>query len=256
MSKRIVVPCLLPLALASVAAGAHASEPADADPRTIERHFLRAHPDLQYRQYGVEAYRRKDYGRALVLFRRAAFFADKPSQGMIAEMHARGEGVPRDMALAYAWMDLAAERGYRDFVLHRERYWDGMSEAERERAIVEGQAVYARYGDAAAKPRFATQLRRASKEGVGSRTGFGTNAQVTINGPLGAETFDGSKLKSFSYWDADAYWAMQDRVWRDPGAARVRVGAAERVRDEPAPSRIPEVEPEIDAEPPPVDEPR
>ncbi|MDQ3205764.1 MAG: sel1 repeat family protein, partial [Pseudomonadota bacterium] len=93
------------------------------DPRAIAAGFLNFHPDLQYRSYGIDAHAKKNVDRAMVLFRGAAFYGDKPSQAMIGEMTSRGEGVPRDQALAYVWMDLAAERGYVDFTLLRERYW-------------------------------------------------------------------------------------------------------------------------------------
>lgn len=254
MLKRIALLALPPLLLMTAPAWAQAkADPAD-DPRVINAGFLNYHPDLQYRSYGVEAYKKKQYERAMVLFRRAAYFADKPSQGMIGEMYGKGEGVPRDMALAYAWMDLAAERGYVGFVTLRERYWKEMSEADRARALQEGQTVYAQFGDAAAKPRFATQLRRGSKEIVGSRTGFTNNVKINIPGPSGYETIDGSKFKDASYWDADTYWAMQDRVWRNPGG-QVKVGEVETVRGQASKaSRIPATAPDIDAPMPKVDE--
>jgi len=253
MLKRLALLTLLPLTLATLPAWVLAKDDPADDPRVISAGFLNFHPDLQYRSYGMEAYKRKKFEYALVLFRRAAYFGDKPSQGMIGEMHGKGEGVPRDMALAYAWMDLAAERGYIGFITLRERYWKTMSAAERARALVEGQAIYAQFGDAAAKPRFANQLRRGSKEGVGSRTGFNNNVKIRIPGPSGEESIDGSKFKDASYWDPKKYWAMQDRIWRNPG--KVNVGQVEAVRAPArAPSRIPATRPDVDAPLPPVDE--
>lgn len=254
MLKQIALACLLPLALHVTPVLAAAKADLADDPRAVSAGFFNYHPDLQYRSYGTEAYAKKDYARALTLFRRAAFFADKPSQAMIAEMHARGEGVERDMALAYAWMDLAAERGYVDFIGLRERYWAALDEAGRARALEEGQALYAKYGDAAAKPRFATQLRRGSKEIVGSRTGFASNVKIKIPGPAGEQTLDGTKFKDISYWDADKYWKMQDRIWRNPSGKRVNVGDVEVVRTDRVESRVPKAEPQIDAPLPPVDE--
>ena len=115
--------------------------------------------------------------------------------------------------------------------------------------------MYAKYGDAAAKPRFATQLRRGSREGVGSRTGFTGNVKINVPGPSGEDTIEGFRFKDPSYWNADQYWAMQDRVWRNPG--KVKVGGVETVRGNPPdPSRIPATAPEIDAPMPSVDPPR
>jgi hypothetical protein len=207
-----------------------------ADARSLEYELaLRGHPDLQYRMYGVERYRRGEYDVAMTLLRHAARFGDKPSQGLIAEMYAAGQGVPTDMALAYAWMDLAAERGYRDFVVRRERYWARMSEAERAHAVEQGQAIYAEFGDDVAKPRFADQLRKASKEGVGSRTGFAGNARVTVPSTFGDQTFDATQLRSMSYWDAKKYWALQDALWKNPGG-RVEAGDLQDVRTRATPA--------------------
>jgi len=249
MLKQIAVITLVLLSAATAAAeNRRVKEDLADDPRAIAAGFLNFHPDLQYRSYGIRAYGKKDYERALMLFRRSAFYADKPSQAMIGEMYSRGEGVARDPALAYAWMDLAAERGYIDFTLLRERYWRDMDSAQQARALAEGEAIYARYGDAAAKPRFATQLRKGSKEGVGSRTGFVNNVKINIPGPSGEETIDGSKFKDISYWDADQYWKMQDRIWRNPAGARVNVGDIQQLGDDAAKaSRIPPTPPEVDA---------
>ena len=87
------------------------------------RRFMQGHPDLSWRLRGREAYAAGDYARARDHFERAARFADKPSQAMLGEMHWNGVGGPRDRALGYAWMDVAAERFYEDFYVLRERYW-------------------------------------------------------------------------------------------------------------------------------------
>lgn len=254
MLKRIAL-TLLPLTLAMPPSLSLAKDDAADDRRVASAGFLKFHPDLQYRGYGLAAYNKQRFEHAMALFRRAAYFADKPAQGMIGEMYANGQGVPRDMSLAYIWMDLAAERGYTGFVLLRERYWKAMTKAEREHALDEGQALYAQFGDDAAKPRFATQLRRGSKEGIGSRTGFTGNVSIIIPGPSGEETMDGSRLKNAGFWDVDKYWAMQDRVWRNPVGAKVNIGDVETVRgQEPTTSRIPETRPHIDAPMPQMDD--
>ncbi|KAG0946704.1 hypothetical protein G6F31_014293 [Rhizopus arrhizus] len=72
-------------------------------------------------------------------------------------------------------MHLAAERGYKGFLELRERYWAALSEAEQVQAVTEGEAVYARFGDAAAEPRLALAMRREQKRMTGSRTGFAGN---------------------------------------------------------------------------------
>jgi len=232
------------------------------DPMLITAGFLDHHQDMKYRLLGLEAYNAKRYDDAMRFFRRASFFADKPSQGMVAEMYWNGQGVDRDPAMAYAWMDLAAERGYVGFIALRERYWKDLSAAERERAVQEGQAIYAKFGDAAAKPRYEFQLRVGKREMTGSRTGFNRGVQIEIPGPAGSQMIEGSKFYDERYWDAKKYWAWQDRVWRNPNGVRVTVGEIEEIPGQPGTqgkgkpnSRIPETAPDNAATAPEVPEP-
>lgn len=199
------------------------------DPIMMSAGFLSSHPDLRYRLLGVEAYRDSDYERALEHFRRAAYYADKPSQGMVAEMLWTGQGTARDPALAYAWMDLAAERGYRGFVIQRERYWSRLDEAARNRAITEGQSVYERYGDAAARPRIDRELRRARRQITGSRTGRPVGAlRIEVPGPNGTSIgIDATKFYDPVYWDPEQYQAWHDQVWMKPRTGNVDVGELE-----------------------------
>src|SRR5690554_4984638 len=114
--------------------------------------FLAAHPDLNNRHRGMQAYEDGRHQAALTYFRRGARYADKASQAMVAEMLWKGEGGERDPALAYAWMDLAAERGYPGFTVLRERYWAQLDQRQRQEAVARGEQVYAEYGDAVAQP--------------------------------------------------------------------------------------------------------
>jgi hypothetical protein len=246
---------LFPMAASADGDSTVAPDPT-SDPLLITAGFLEHHQDLKYRLLGMQAYGRKNYEDAMRFFRRASYFADKPSQGMVAEMYWNGEGTPRDRALAYAWMDLASERGYRGFIGLRERYWSALDEAERARAITEGQAVYARFGDEAAKPRYETRLRWASKQITGSRTGFNRGVKIQVSGGVGADDslqIDGTKFYDERYWNAKKYWAWQDAIWMKPRIGKVTVGELETVEDAGG-SRIPETIPQVDAPEPEVPE--
>lgn len=239
-----------------MAAGQDGASDPNIDSNIISAGFLAHHPDLLYRQRGSDAYQAEQHAEAMGYFRRAALYADKPSQAMIAEMLWQGEGGPADRAQAYAWMDLAAERGYRVFLAKRERYWNTLDAAERERALVEGQAVYARYGDAAAKPRIARVLRRGRQQTTGSRTGFVGNLKILVPGPNGGMLIDGSRYYDPRYWDPEQYAAWHDEIWMKPAPGRVDVGEVEALREQAPPSRIPATASEGDADVPEVpDEP-
>ena len=80
-----------------------ATKPAPAnptdDPTMISAGFLSGHPDLRYRLLGLDEFRKGNPEDAFRFFQRAAFYADKPSQGMVAEMLWTGQGIARDRAL-------------------------------------------------------------------------------------------------------------------------------------------------------------
>lgn len=226
-----------------------------ADPMLATAGFLSAHPDLRNRLLGLEKRKQNNHEEAFRFFQRAAYYADKPSQGMVAEMLWLGQGTAQDKALAYAWMDLAAERGYRTFTAVRERYWDELSESERERAIAEGEAVYAKYGDDAAQPRIATVLRRERRNTTGSRTGSAANLKIYTLGPGGEEVeIEGSKFYDSKYWDPQQYQAWHDSIWMNPRTASVEVGDVSQATAEETKSRIPPTVPQQDADEPETDD--
>ncbi len=225
----------LGLALALAFASTAALQPApavaqsgserSADPLIMESEgFLHAHPDLKHRRAGVIAYQKGDHERAMQEFRRAARFADKPSQGMIAELLWRGEGVPQNRVEAYAWMDLAAERHYRTMLIQREMYWAELDADERAAAIAFGEALYAEYGDKVAQPRLEKRMRRERARTTGSRTGFVGTLQIQLYGPAGPVTIDGASYYHPDYWEPERYWAWHDRTWKDPPRGVVDVG--------------------------------
>lgn len=240
---------------ASFAAKGTAAPPDPTEDRLlITAGFLTGHPDLRFRLLGLEKREAGKQDDAFKYFQRAAFYADKPSQAMVAEMLWNGTGTPQDRALAYAWMDLAAERGYEGFLELRERYWHRLDAAERERAIEAGQDIYARYGDAAAKPRIAAELRRERRNVTGSRTGFSSNLRIIVPGPAGPEEIDGSKFYDERYWDPAKYQAWHDAIWMKPRVASVQVGEAEQIPVSQQESRIPRTTPQQDAIEPETDD--
>ncbi len=245
---------LTSIATASIASAAEPGKaPPDPtrDPIMSTAGFLSSHPDLRYRLLGMERMRDGKLNEAFDFFKRAAYYADKPSQGMVAEMLWNGQGTSADPVLAYAWMDLAAERGYKGFTGLRERYWSRLDEGQRVRALEEGQAIYAQYGDDAAKPRLATVLRRERTRMTGSRLGTVGNLRIYVPGPDGeGMSIDGSKFYDERYWNPEKYLQWHDEIWKEPRIAKVDVGELTQVPQPELDSRIPEVAPMIDAEEP------
>lgn len=211
------------LALAANADRAHASEP---DPLFTKLDaFVAAHPDVFWRERGIDHYGRGRYAEAMTAFRRAARYADKPSQAMIAQMLWNGDGVKADRVMAYVWADLAAERGYPDFVATREKFWRELGADEQRAAVSAGQVIFDEYGDAVAKRREESALRLARISITGSRTGHIGTLSVGQKLPNGRFlAVDGALYYADKYWKPEQYWHWQDRVWTQPPEGNVEVG--------------------------------
>ncbi len=186
--------------------------------------FLAHHPDIRYRQLGLKAYDRKNYAQARTYFLIAAKFADKPSQGMVAEMLWNGEGAPVNRVEAAAWMSLAAERSYDMMVMRRDSFLGELSADERARAEEKRTELMADYGDAIAQPRLERLLRQALSSVTGSRTGVVGAVQILLPSPRGVMRVDGSQFYQDKFWRPAEYWHWQDQGWKPEPTPKVDVG--------------------------------
>jgi hypothetical protein len=217
--------------------------------------YDRYHPDQWMRRLAFDQYEAGKPAAAIPLFTKAARYADKPSQLALAMMYWHGDGVPQDRVLGYVWADIAAERGYPDFVAVREQYWKELSEAEQTESMKRGEAIEAEYGDKRAKKRLEGLLRQGLSKKTGTRTGSNTASVATAQvdataranmlavmsstglsnvGPdiPPAQQYKGM-MKTFSQvvtaissrsrvnyysdqnWKPKAYWAYQDATWNE-----------------------------------------
>lgn len=192
--------------------------------------FLNAHPDMKYRTEGWLAYDEGRYEDALEHFTTAASFGDKLSQAMLAEMAWEGVGQPVDRALGYAWADISAERGYRQFVALREQYWAQLSEEERVRAVEIGRPLLEKYAHAVTWPAMTKVLRNA--RGWHSRGRLKINPDtVRVPGPYGLPTdIRGNDFYAAKFWNAEKYQQWVDQIWIDPPRENVDVGAPTTIR--------------------------
>lgn len=222
------------LLLALVLACPAAAAPTTADERLVVQSepFLQAHPDLHHRLRAFDKLGRDDLPGAIEDLLVAARHADKPAQAVLAELHWTGRGVPVDRALAYVWMDLAAERGYPLMIALRERYWAGLAESERKAALALGEAMYGEYGDAVARPRLDALMTRAR---VDMRRGRGHSVGASrVNLWVGDrfQAVPGRVFKDRKFWTAEGYFAWQDELGRPEGQGRVEVGDLTPVQPE------------------------
>jgi hypothetical protein len=183
------------------------------------------HPDLYGEFAGMRHYAQHRYAEAIKYFDVGAYYADKLSQLSIGLMHLNGEGTPKDPAMALAWFEIAAERGYPNFVATRDRLRATLDPAQLSRSARIREQLAARYGDAVAKPRMVAELRQGQMQMTGSRTGFNFgiaqlgSRQKPFELPIGG----GTDLYARERWDPERYFTTRDAEW----TATVTVGAVE-----------------------------
>ena len=174
------------------------------------------HPDRFGMNAGMRAYAHHRYGDAMKYFEVGAWYADKLSQLSIGLMYKNGEGVAKDPIRAYAWMDLACERGYPQFVATR----DEMKETLTSEQLAQAEGIRAelakRYADDVAQPRMVFELKQGIMHQTGSLAGF-----------------DAAGKYPKKDWDPKLYFATRDREW----SQSVTVGPVEEVNSPPATSK-------------------
>jgi hypothetical protein len=214
------------------------------------------HPDLFGMTVGMRRYAHKDYAGALKYFEIGAYYADKLSQLSIGLMYKNGEGTKKDPVTAYAWLDLAAERDYPDFITTRDALKAELTPEQLAQAIALRQKLAERYGDTVAKPRMVQELHFGQMEMTGSHTGFdsganhvGTKANCGPTLVIGGHSVPeagcgGINLYDQDSWDPQKYFAGRDRDWK----ATVTVGAVEE-QGKPSPPPAPPADGQPNAAP-------
>jgi hypothetical protein len=221
------------------AVAAHADDESMTTPhaqkvlRAMEHTSTWYHDDLFGEYAGFQRYARHQYAEALHFFELGAYYADKPSQFSIGLMHLNGEGVARDPVAAFAWFDLAAERGYLAFAVTRDRVRAMLTPEQLSQAIALRSTLSTRYADAVAKPRMAAELREGLTRMTGSRAGFDTGVKflpLHAIDPAGSASLEDDAFTicangfwAKDCWQPEAYFAMRDRQWN----ATVAVGPLE-----------------------------
>lgn len=200
MRRRLNNPLLVAaVALCVTATVAYAGEDRSNDPEMsktlllMKRTATWSHPDKYGMTTGMRHYIHGDYPGALHYFEMGAYYADKFSQLSLGLMHMNGEGTDKDPITGYAWLDLAAERGYPEFLATRDRFRSELSPQQIEQAMAVRAELASRYGDAVAKWRLTMELRQGQMKLTGSHTGFGWD---------------------LSEWDPAQYFAKRDREWQ------------------------------------------
>jgi uncharacterized protein len=252
--RRLAIAIALSLGLlAALPAAANTDTPPQAivsetDQNTVDEYDMlvkmaATHPNELHRIYAAKAAADGRWSDAAEQFRKAAYYADKYSQHRLSMLYwhgadspSYGAGVSRDRVEAYIWADLAAERGYSQFLAIREKMWGELTPQEQEAVAKRGPALYAKYGDPAAKPRFAGAMAKARANRTGSRAGADTSRVISFSPGAGTALFGGiggldlSRMNDPERTKPEAYWATEDKIWRE---ATVTVGDIEETNRAP-----------------------
>jgi hypothetical protein len=235
MAKIAALAFLFLTCLSAFAATDPAKDPEVQKTLTAMRHATTwFHPDLYGMTQGMQDYAAHDFALAIKHFEFGALYADKLSQLCLGLMYLNGDGVAKDPAKAFAWLELAAERGYPQFVATRDEVAKTLNLLQLERAKKIHEHLAIRYADAVAKHRMAVQLRQGMMNITGSHTGFDSGlvqatthprhcGQALIIGGRMVPQMGCGAMNEFlakDNWEPKLYFAARDREW----IPHVRVG--------------------------------
>lgn len=239
----LLLSCLLPLAASAAPLAQQRERATNLDIYQSAILQSAGHPNELHRWHGIWAYDNGRHGEAIKQFQHAARYADKYSQHFLSMMHWYGEGTPRDPVLAYVWADLAAERGDNpELLAMREKIWESLTPEQQVQVAVQGEAHYARYGDATTLPRINSHIRHFARSQTGSRVGAQTaRLDVGLGKPDiwaggGGSAVSTQALRGVSPGEfygphrtrTDAYWKDQGLLLRTL-TGQVEVGEVKKV---------------------------
>lgn len=189
-------------------------------------------PGTRPHDEATAAYEQGRYADALGKFRESARWADKLSQYNLGVMHYLGEGTEPDLATAWAWFELAAERDYPQMVKAAKGAWDALDADGRARGLAVYEELVTEYGDEVAFERTARHMDRERKQATGSRTGFiGALRVKTRDMPPGMDV-DGEDYYAAERWDYETIVELEGKVFDNLSRGRVDVGGLEVLEDD------------------------
>ncbi len=192
-SRTLVLLCAALLALSAVPAAAQERFPGSA-PSGLT---------VKIQQKAERAYREGDYERAYRVWRKDLVeIGDKYAQYMVGYLHLTGQGAERDLAKAYAWYRLAAERGHDQLVAALEGLEGQLTPAERAAGTAEYERIVAKYGDR----KLVRRLIRLDELRLKKRTG---RVGASVGAPMTVVLRNGRSVDATRY-----YGAIEERLER------------------------------------------
>jgi hypothetical protein len=197
------------------------------------RNYAQNAPGTQFLERGNTFFRQGDYAAAAGYYRLAARWADKLAQFNLGLLHVNGDGVERDPLLGWAWIELAAERGYPKYQRVADRIWAQFDDEHRRvaRRILDEQLA-PEYGDAVAIERTAREMERMRDRATGGGSRVGANRALYVTGRDG-RWVRGGEYYDPDLWDFRSIVAFETRLQRALGGGEVILRDFRTVDDEP-----------------------
>lgn len=226
-------PCCLALLLLALAMGPVLAEDAVERDTGLGVGYSEHVPSAWEMRQGRQDYEAGNYMGAFWHYTNAAVWADKFAQYNIGVMYLRGEGVEFDPVRGWAWLELAAERGYPEMVLAANDLYRMLDEAQQRegRRILE-EELLPDYGDAVRIKPTARRMERERRQATGTRTGSkaALSALRIIDGSgitrRGDEFYDPAK------WDFERIVRFETQFMRDIANAGATLGEFRIIEDE------------------------
>lgn len=190
-------------------------------------------PSAWEMRQGRQDYQAGNYMGAFWHYMNAAIWADKFAQYNIGVMYLRGEGVEFDAVRGWAWLELAAERGYPDMVQAAGDLYRMLDEAQRrEGERILREELLPDYGDATRVPATARRMERELRNATGTRTG--SRAALSF-----LRVYDGSGVSRRgdefydpAKWDFERIVRFETQLMRDLAGAGATLGEFRVLEDE------------------------
>jgi hypothetical protein len=172
-------------------------------------------PGLSLYHEAVRHYQNGNHAQAFEDYEESAHWGNKLSQFNLGTMYYNGVHVSRDPARAWAWVKLAAERGYQQLIDMEQAIWSELDATDRDRAerILERELL-PEYGDAAALPRMERFVNRRYRSATGSRLGGVAGSNPVLVQPRDQVQATGDVYYRDDNWRVER-WLEQEAAWFD-----------------------------------------
>lgn len=158
---------------------------------------------IKIQQKAEQAYQEGDYERAFNIWRKDLVeIGDKYAQYMVGYLYLTGQGTQPDVARAYAWYRLAAERGHDELVAVMEELEHQLAPAELEAGLAEYDRLAGKYGDR----KLVRRLIRIDELRLKKRTG---RVGASVGAPMTVVLRNGRSVDATRY-----YAAIEERLQR------------------------------------------